>query len=316
MWETISSQLVRALRGRRSQRAFAKQLKFKGNPIANWEAGRRFPSAADFFRMLARTGIDVEAVLRTFDKNSYAQAAPYDQEALARWLNILRGATKLDDVARRCGRSRFAVSRWLGNKTQPRLPEFLLLLEAITNRASDFVAQVVPITSVPSLMEEHERRLASRRLAFSMPWTAAVLRILETTSYQSRNHQTGFIAERLGISIETERQALAALESAGVVAQGSERYETRGELTVDVFVEPERITALKHHWALAAADRISQAHPIDRFSYNIFSCSSEDLLRIEKLHYEFFAQVRSIVAASAPNEAVAMLQVSLVKWMA
>lgn len=191
-----------------------------------------------------------------------------------------------------------------------------MLLEAITNRASDFVALVVPITSVPSLAQEHERRLSSRRLAFSMPWTAAVLRVLETTLYQSRKHQLGFIAERLGISIETERQALAALEAAGIVEQGSERYETRGELTVDVFVEPERITALKHHWALAAADRISQAHPADRFSYNIFSCSAEDLQRIEKLHYEFFQKVRSIVAASAPNETVAMLQVSFVKWLA
>ena len=59
--------------------------------------------------------------------------------------------------------------------SHPRLPQFLVLVDAITRRCSDLVAALVPIEQVPSLLAVHEARTRVRRLAFDLPWTTAIL---------------------------------------------------------------------------------------------------------------------------------------------
>ena len=48
--ELAARQLLRALRGKRSQVAFSRRLGYRGNPIADWEAGRRTPTAQEMLR--------------------------------------------------------------------------------------------------------------------------------------------------------------------------------------------------------------------------------------------------------------------------
>jgi transcriptional regulator with XRE-family HTH domain len=43
----LARQFLRAVRGRRSQVAFARRLGYASNVAAEWESGRREPSAAD-----------------------------------------------------------------------------------------------------------------------------------------------------------------------------------------------------------------------------------------------------------------------------
>src|SRR5262245_49966714 len=59
--EAASSQLLRALRGKRSQRAFARRLGFRANPVTDWEHGRRYPTAQETLRAAARVGKNVTA---------------------------------------------------------------------------------------------------------------------------------------------------------------------------------------------------------------------------------------------------------------
>ncbi len=42
-----ASQFLRAVRGKRSQVAFARRLGYRANPITDWENGRRYPTAAE-----------------------------------------------------------------------------------------------------------------------------------------------------------------------------------------------------------------------------------------------------------------------------
>ncbi|MDD9933044.1 MAG: helix-turn-helix transcriptional regulator, partial [Myxococcales bacterium] len=64
--ELATRQLLRALRGSRSQVAFARRLGYRGNPIADWEAGRRTPTAEALLRVCARIGVDAPAALARF----------------------------------------------------------------------------------------------------------------------------------------------------------------------------------------------------------------------------------------------------------
>ena len=64
--ERVASEFLRALRGKRSQLAFARRLGYRGNPITDWERGARFPTAVEALRAAARANIDVAAAFRRF----------------------------------------------------------------------------------------------------------------------------------------------------------------------------------------------------------------------------------------------------------
>ena len=192
-------QLLRAIRGARSQIAFARRLGYRRNPICDWEHGRRFPTAVETLRATRIAGLDLDRAFRGFATLEAPPPSGYDAEALAAWLGRLRGKTPIGEVAARAGVSRFAASRWLSGATQPRLPDFLRLVDALTRRLSDWVAALVPIENVPALAADFARRQDGRRLAVEVPWSEAVVRLLETAEYQGSPHRPGWLAERLGV---------------------------------------------------------------------------------------------------------------------
>ena len=62
----VGRDLVRALRGDRSQVAFARRLGYRSNAVYTWESGRRWLSASAFLRAAERVGIDVRAGVAAF----------------------------------------------------------------------------------------------------------------------------------------------------------------------------------------------------------------------------------------------------------
>jgi transcriptional regulator with XRE-family HTH domain len=307
-----AAQFLRAVRGKRSQVAFARRLGYRANPITDWEHGRRFPTAAEALRAAHRSGIDIAAAFRRFHP---AEPPTPEPAALAAWLSALRGSTALSELSRRCGVSRFALGRWLSGQAQPRLPDLFLLVDAITGRLPDLVAELVPIDQVPALVERHRAAAAARHLAFEEPWTEAVLRLLETASYLALpEHQPGLIASRLGISLEREERCLQRLEHAGIIRLRSGRYEVQGALSVDTRAAPEAVQRLMSHWADVALQRFPYGHEADLFAYNVFSISRSDLMRVHELLRGTYRELRSIVASSEPSETAALLNLQLVEW--
>jgi hypothetical protein len=168
---------------------------------------------------------------------------------------------------------------------------------------------------VPALLEAHQQRHASRRVAFDEPWVAAVMVLLETTAYQSLGrHEEGWIAARLEIPLEVEERCLQRLEEVGLVVRDKGgRYRTREPLTIDARAEPEGMKRLKAHWASMGLKRATAPHEGDLVSYNVVAVSREDLERIREAHVRYFMEVRSIVANSRP-EVAALVNVQLMTW--
>jgi transcriptional regulator with XRE-family HTH domain len=307
-----ASQFLRAIRGKRSQIAFARRLGYRANPITDWENGRRYPTAAEAMRACERVGIDVSAAFARFHP---AQPPPprSGTTGLCAWLVQARGSTPIGALAERCGRSRFAIARWLSGEAQPRLPDFFSLVDAITGRLPDLVAELVPIEQVPALLPRHRASSAARRLAFEEPWTEAVLRCMETAAYQSLpRHEAGWIAARLGIAPGHEQRCVDKLTAAGILRREGGRYSVTGALTVDTRADPEAVRQLMAHWSEVALGRFGARRKSDLFAYNVLSVSHADLRRIRELLRGAYREIRSIVAASQPCETAALLNLQLV----
>ena len=234
---------------------------------------------------------------------------------MARWLTELRGGTPQAEIARRTGRSRYAVGRWLSGAARPRVPDFLRLVDALTGRAPELVAALVDIEAVPAMTARYRALTSARRLAFDAPWSAVILSAVETAAYRALpQHRPGWIARRLGIPVDEERRCVEALIEAGILAWSGERLETAGALAVDTRAGQAERNALKAHWVEVARGRLESPEPGDLFFYNLFSVSAEDLDRIRDLQRAYFRQLRAIVAGSEPCEAVALVNLQLVEW--
>lgn len=320
MWSDISCKMIRILRGKRSQLALSRRLGYQSNPVREWEAGRRFPTAAETLRLAKTVGVNVHGAFTRF----HAGCAPIlfdseqlDDDAVARWLSALRGSTTVAELARRSGESRYALSRLFAGQTRPRLPAFLHLVDVITGRVSALVAELVDIRRLPELSAVYERHCAAKELAFLEPWSEAIVRLIETEAYRALpRHIPGWIACRLGIDEATESRCIDKMVHAGVIAKGDGKFCPSAPLSVDTSDNPKGVLQIKRHWAQVATARLSEPTEGDLFAYNAISLSHQDLARVRTLLQHTYREIRAIVAASPNEETAALVQLQLVDWSA
>jgi transcriptional regulator with XRE-family HTH domain len=309
--DTVASEFLRQLRGRRSQTGFSRRLKYKSNIAYNWESGRCFPTAALAFQIAKEVGIDVEAAVRRF----YVQPPPWLEEVsvtsrpgIARLLCDLKGNTRVSDLSRVSGKSRFAISRWLKGDAEPRLNEFFLLVECASMRLVDLIETFVDPRRMPSIQKRFESMTIARGLAYEAPWTQAVLRALELSDYQTRTAQSSaWIARRVGISVGEVERCLDLLHRAGQIRRVGRRWVPTEVVTLEVRRDPQQASRARGFWGHVAADRFADGHRGGM--YTLCGVSNTDLERLRELQKAYFNEVRAIIAQSQPVERVVLSMV-------
>lgn len=293
-YELVAAQLLRALRGRRSQVAFARRLGFASNVPYTWESGRRFPRASTFLDVAARVGVDVEAALASFAGATW----PRDDRALElRLLSAVVGTTAHAEVGARTGLGRQAVGRWLRGASMPRLPDLLRLVDGTTHRMLDLVAAFVDPEAVPSLRAPWRKLAAARALVRTTPWASAVLLCLDLEAYRELpRHRRGWIAARLGIDTALEDVCLDLLVGAGQVRRVRGRLIAPPTAPMDARGAAPT-TDLKRFWGEVALARGADG----LVSWNLFTVSVADLEALRDLQRDAFRRMRGRVASSPPE---------------
>ena len=312
----LASDLLKALRGGRSQSGFSKRLGYSSNVQYLWESGRAFPRASRFFQIARKVGLEPDAaVARLYaTRPAWLDDSGLETPAgIAALLSDLKGSRSILDVARVSGQSRFAIARWFKAEAEPRLPDFLRLLDALTLRLLDFLEGLVDPSLLESVAPAWQRLQAARLTAYEAPWSHAVLRALELEAYRKqKTHVPGWIAARVGITREEEERGLKLLQASGQIRRRRGRFEVVESMAVDTRRDPEGARRLREFWAREAVRRL-EADPDVPFAYNLFSVSHADLERIRALQRSYFRELRAIVAESNPAQAVALVTMGLVE---
>jgi transcriptional regulator with XRE-family HTH domain len=292
-------------------------MKTRSNVLYTWESGRRSPTAARFFFLAQRVGIDVNRAIPEFvggSSKALSGTDLTDPAGVATLLAHLREGTTLVELGRRMGTNRVSVSRWVKGEAQPRLVDLLRFVDATSLRLLDFLAVFTDPKSLPEAADEWHMLEAQRKVAYELPWSHAVMRVLELTDYRALpQHQPGFIADRLGIALAEEQRCLEALASSRLIAKRRRRWVATQILTVDTRKNPDAGRRLKGHWAKVGGERLPQLEPgeADLFSYNLFTVSERDYQRLRELHIAYYQELRRIIDASKPAERVALVNLQL-----
>ena len=274
---------------------------------ADWEGGHRSPTAEGLVVAMVRVGIDVQRGFEDF----HSRAADAAQRGLAEWLAEFAGHTSQAEIARRSGFSRHQVRRWLDGQAKPRVPQFLCLLHALTGRAPDWVASLVPIEQIPSMEPFYRASRTAARLAYDRPWATAVRMLIESEGYRA-NPCDAVLMASLGVGREVLEEAVEALIKAGLAKRQRGVLVPLSTFTADVTASDDDRRRLKGHWARVAADRLDDPRPDDLVSFNLVSVSRADLGRLKQLQRDYFRELRGLVAASAPEEVAALVMMQVV----
>jgi hypothetical protein len=313
-YEQLAAELIRAWRGQRSLAAFSRRLGSSGGMVHNWEAKRRWPTAARALECAERVGVDVGAALAKFYGRKpkwYPATKPSSPEGVVHFLNDWVGQTPVTVIATKVGSSRHAVGRWLRGAAEPRLPDFLRLVDTCSLRLLDYLACLVDVRLMPSLALEWTQLQAARALAYEAPWTHAVLRALELTNYtELPRHDDALVGSLLGITEGQVRICIQLLEHAGEVTFDGKLYRSSGAAAVDTRSDARANMRLKAWWSQVTNERMT-AGSQGQFSFNLFSVSRHDFERIRELQVRYFRELRQIVADSSPNETVAVVNMQL-----
>jgi hypothetical protein len=310
-----SRQLLRALRGQRSQLAFSRRLGFRSNVVAKWESGQRMPGAADVFRFSARVGIDMATVLGRFHLATAGEVSELSRVGLAAWLRAQQGTQRVQELATRSQLSRFSVGRMLSGVSEPRLPQFLALVEALTGRVADLVHEWVGIERVSALKPRFGRARAARAAMFQQPLCLAVMCLLDTQALACPlPQQVQLLAATLERPVAIVRECLSILERGGVVTLRKGSHRLTGALTVETKTNLEEENVARAYWTRLAADKALAPAGTDLHSYNVFSVSLADYQRLQKMQREFFRGARALIAASNPTDLAGLLVVHLSAW--
>lgn len=305
--ERLAAELMRALRGTRSQVAFARRLGCRSNVPYSWESGRRFPPARTFFAAVGAAGIDADTALAGYLRGA---PAPVREQpaAIAVLLDAIDGSTRAD-AAERCGIGVQALGRWVTGRSEPRLPDLLKVVDRAGQRLPDFVATFVDPDELPSLRSQWRQLKASRALVRASPWTGAILLALELDGYRSQPaHAPGWIAAALGIDPELEQAALGLLADAGQIRLRAGRYERVASAPIDAR-QKRPVGDLKRFWGQVALERLDAAALV---SWNLVAVSRADLPALLDVQREAFRQMRQIVERSTPADTLALAHWSLV----
>lgn len=315
--EQLAVQLIRALRGRRSQVALSRRMGCRSNVLYTWESGRRFPTAAVFFELAERVGVDVMGAVTRFLgvlPEALRGRSLREPAAVAALLDHLNEGTTVVELARRVQKNRVSVGRFLKGEAEPRLPALLELVEATSLRLLDFVDAFVPAAELPAAADAFRVLEAQRRVAYELPWSHAVLRVLELEAYRARGaHDDTFVAARLGIDVHEVERCLRALADSKLVVRKRGRWVATQVLAVDTRRNPEAGRVLKRHWADVGRERLPALEPSgeDLFSYNLFTVSERDFARLRELHVAYYQELRRVIERSSPAERVAVVNLQL-----
>ena len=231
---------------------------------------------------------------------------PTSPANVAAFLRHVRGKTPIVRIAALAQCNRYSVSRWLDGTTEPKLPDFLRIVDACSRRLLDLVAALEDPAHLPSLRERWQQQQLAREAAYDLPWSHAVLRALELVDCpRGLTAQQAFVARKLGISSDQVRQALRVLEAMAQVKKTRGRYVPREVTVTDTGSDPVRARELRVTWTTTALERPRAGAP-GHYGWSLFAVSKADFVRLNNLHLQYVRAMREVIASSTPSECVGL----------
>ena len=287
----VRTELLCAIRGKRSQLSVSRKMGYSFNQVGRWESGQTRLLWSDFDRFCQACRQDLNAALKT----RFPSVNGSSQIVVL--LRTLVGSATVAEVSRVTTISRDILSHIFRGKTSPTLDQVLTLLWTFHPSYIDFLGDIVELKRIPSLHEAYQRRCDLYKLYFRCPWVGAVERCFELDEYRNlAQHQPGFAARRAGLDLRLETEAIQLLLEIGAIRWRDKKYDV-----VDTFSEvsgPEaQLNGIIRYWLQRAEKNLKDTRKGRHYSaYRVFTTSTETYDEIRQEYAAFHRRVSQLIA--------------------
>jgi transcriptional regulator with XRE-family HTH domain len=300
-------ELLRALRGSRSQQALSMRLGYRSNVVARWESGTRRMAAHDGFRLLRVVGAGPHAGLPALDPTLTGVLDGMDPDgpahATAALVHLCDGVA-LADLAARGPLTRAQLGRALRGEAVLRWSDLLALAQLTVGGVLDWLAVHVDLAELPSVADVWEARQRTTALLVDHPFVAALPVLFRSRAYLDLpEHDPAWVAARLGVTEAEVLEVWPALETAGLVALEGRHAVATGVLPAR---PPAAVQAAQEdHWA-ALAHRAGRGHGCYT-GYMMLTCEDAQVGELGAS----VAEVLADAAQAAPSDTPGLERVAL-----
>ena len=305
--EQLARELVRHWRGERTQLQASVDLGLSSNVFSSWERGAAWPSASRALTAAMQAGRPVQRLV-ALARGDWGEDTPVQSpDGVALFLNAILGREPVGEIAARAGLSRHALSRYLNARAQPSLLSLLSIARA-TRRLRPLIEILADPEQLPSLAELWAEHRRTTEVYANSPLCGDVHLMLYLEAYHRLpQHQPGWIAERLSLSLEEEQGALDSLVLAGIVEWTGTHYRC---IPVDVLVDVsdvDRQRRLHEDWHRRQLWVGEQQH----YTSRVALMSRTELKRLERILNQTREQVNEVLHNTDEVEEMVYLTLSL-----
>lgn len=217
-FDELTCELLVALRGRRSQVALSRRLRFRFNQIYRWESGSRKVRWSDFTRICQACGVDLPQAVRVVTRRPCT--------TFAEILESLAPATSHATIARRSRISRQKVQRIAAGELDPDLGTAFRLLHNADFALFHLLDELLDESRFPPMLRTSLQEFRTERQEFAhSPAACAIDLFLETCTYRKLPaHDSAVVARGLGFSLAETERLLGKLESIGLIEMVDGKY--------------------------------------------------------------------------------------------
>lgn len=293
-YDVVGTEILIALRGKRSRSSLSSKLGFNYNQVSRWETQKR---SIDWLEFVALAEVCKVNISKVFKEVFNFRDSVLDQSAILTHFGL---SAEKSSFAKSTRFSRYKVSRWLLNKQKIQFSEMLEIIDFCTTEFFEFLAKVVPIKMIPSVASALEHIAVQEKEHYSHPAAALVLSAIDLDDYKKLPaHTYAFIARKSGLSTSQVKEIIANLHKAKVIVLKKGKYETlRHQISPALSADGVR-TILEYHQA-RNIEFIKAKYPSKNSSmgYQVFSMNSNQYEKIMEKYMQFYNSVCKIVNES------------------
>ena len=301
--EKLALEALLALRGRRAQAQLSQQLGYSYNQVYLWESGRRGLYWTDFVALCQALRRPLAPAFTKF------LSVPANPEPVA-IAELLRNAVKpyrKGEISRRLGVTPSKLSRWLGAKSDPPLAMAFAILRIGHLNFAEFLDEVVGPGKVASLQPELERHRRLREALAALPFLGALAPALGLRDYVALpRHEPGFLAAKVGISVEQEQSGLALLCETGQAEVAEDgKYRLRN-YKINLVQDPQGFRRITRYWAERAPRALDHEKLRSFLGHRVFGVTTAGYAKLRQAQLDYYNAISAILAAETgpPDQVV------------
>ncbi|POB14479.1 DUF4423 domain-containing protein [Halobacteriovorax sp. DA5] len=301
-FDELSQQLIRSIRGDKSQEWVNQKLGASSNIVHRWEKGHSKTSWEDFLSLCDIFKIDLKNILLSYLRYQDTLQEP------SKLLDFIFSNKSLNDISSSCGITTSKLRRLKSGETGLCLNDFLQIVFGLDEMESmALVFELTSQKSIPLLDNYNKMRLEITKHYFDNPNIGIVLICLDLPAYKKLSfHQDSFLAKATGLSIKEVNDILVICENNKLIEKVDGIYRA-GKIKISDRGSRQQMNDIRKFWLEKAIANIKDKSEKDAYGSMVFNASQSARQQIIALYLRFFEDFKKIVSEDTDEDVVTLV---------